>query len=35
VEGLFLTLTQILNGEIPRSGDRRRRVFAFSVALVS
>jgi hypothetical protein len=32
-EGLFLTLTQILNGEIPRSGRRRR--CSHSVALVS
>jgi len=35
VEGLFLTLTQILNGEIPSLGYPKAALFAFSVALVS
>jgi len=35
VEGLFLTLTQTLNGEIPSLGYPKAALFAFAVALVS
>jgi len=35
LEGLFQTLTQILNGEIPSLGYPKAALFAFSVALVS
>jgi len=35
IEGLFLTLTQILDGEIPSLGYPRAALFAFAVALVS
>jgi hypothetical protein len=35
LEGLFQTLTQTLNGEIPSLGYPKAALFAFSVALVS